>query len=138
MHGTNPGRTIVRLVVVVALTVVGLAASAPVSGADPAITVRVDGLYRIVSTDCYFARGSCHHRFDIVQAGSTLRDPDDSLFHGAVHGDQVRVGERFPPGTSEDSWTATGTTTDGGRTIRGTMVDGIGGSGTFTMTLLHA
>jgi hypothetical protein len=64
----------------------------------------------------------------------SVSDDTDRYFHGRVHGVNVRVGERFPQGTSEDGWTATGKTDDGGRVVKGTMVDGIGGSGTFTMS----
>jgi hypothetical protein len=100
-------------------------------------TVKVDGLYRIVSTDCYFAAGKCHARFDIEQSGVALSDPSDKYFHGKVNGDRVKVGEEFPKGTSEDSWIAVGTTSNGGKTVSGTFRDGIGGSGTFTMTFVR-
>ena len=101
------------------------------SGSQP---VRTDGVYRIVSTDCYFSAGSCHARFDIEQAGNILSDRSDKLLHGRINGTHVRIGETYPPGTSEDGWIAIGTTTDGGKTVKGTFTDGIGGSGTFTMT----
>jgi hypothetical protein len=97
---------------------------------------RVEGLYRIDSTDCYFAAGKCHARFDIQQSAGVLTDASDKYFHGKVNGDRVKVGERFPRGTSEDSWIAIGTSTDGGKTVSGSFYDGIGGSGTFTMTYL--
>ena len=112
------------------------ASDLPASAAPSRQPVRVEGIYQIVSTDCYFAGGRCRARFDIVQKVDRLSDPTDSLFHGRVHGDHVVVGERFPPGTSEDGWTASGTTSDGGRTVSGIFTDGIGGSGTFTMTRL--
>ena len=99
-------------------------------------TARVDGHYRIVSTDCYFGAGACHTRFDIEQKGTLLSVGADPLFHGHVNGDHVYFGEFFPPGTSEDSWSALGTTADHGRTVVGTMHDGLGGSGTFTLTYL--
>jgi hypothetical protein len=95
---------------------------------------RVDGHYKIVSTDCYFSRGSCTARFDIEQHGVTLSAVGDRYFHGNVNGDHVKFGEIWPPGVSEDSWWCTGTTHDRGRTITGTMTDGIGGSGTFRLT----
>jgi len=98
--------------------------------------VRVDGHYRIVSTDCYFGAGKCRATFDIEQSGTTLSDASDKLFHGRIRGDHVRFGEKWPPGVSEDSWWCSGTTTDGGRIIKGTMTDGIGGSGTFVMKSL--
>ncbi len=97
---------------------------------------RVDGEYRIVSTDCYFGAGACRARFDIEQTGTTLSDPSDKLFHGVVHGTHVHFGETWPPGVSEDSWWCSGTTADFGRTISGTMTDGLDGSGTFVMTYL--
>jgi hypothetical protein len=109
---------------------------APVAGAAAMSNARVDGMYRIVSTDCYFAAGKCHARFDIEQSGVALSDPSDKYFHGKVSGDRVRVGEDFPRGTSEDSWIAVGTTSNGGKTVSGNFKDGIGGSGTFTMTLI--
>ena len=83
---------------------------------------------------CYFAAGSCKASFDIVQSHATLSDPHDKLFHGHVNGTKVSFGETWPPGVSEDSWWCSGTTTNGGFTITGTMSDGIGGNGTFTMT----
>ncbi len=126
--------TLMRLVFLVTfVTCVGsVVLPASVSATSSGTTIQ--GRYRIVSTDCYFSRGSCHATFDIEQAGSKLSDDSDKLFHGATHGVDVRVGERYPQGTSEDSWAAVGTTDDGGRVVTGTMTDGIGGSGTFTMT----
>lgn len=106
----------------------------PVTESFAAQVTMIQGRYRIVSTDCYFSRGSCHATFTIEQAGTKLSDDTDKYFHGRVHGVNVRVGERYPQGTSEGSWTAAGTTDDGGRVVKGTMTDGIGGSGTFTMT----
>jgi type 1 fimbria pilin len=99
-------------------------------------TVKVDGQYRIVSTDCYFAAGKCHARFDIEQPGVVLSDLSDKYFHGKVNGDRVVVGEEFPKGTSEDSWIAVGTTSNGGKTVSRNFNDGTGGSGTFTMKMI--
>ena len=113
-----------------------LGSSVTVASAATSPTAKIDGLYRIVSTDCYFAAGKCRARFDIEQSGSTLSDPSDKYFHGHVSGDHVKVGERFPKGTSEDSWIARGTTSNGGKTVSGDFYDGIGGSGTFTMTYI--
>jgi hypothetical protein len=121
-----------------AFVVVTLLALTPVAAASSLPVVHIDGHYRIVSTDCYFGGGRCHATFDIEQVGATLTSPTDKYFHGHVHGDHVRVGERYPPGTSEDGWTASGTTANGGRTVTGTMVDGIGGSGTFVLTRLRS
>ncbi|HYA69684.1 MAG TPA: hypothetical protein VED63_13210, partial [Acidimicrobiales bacterium] len=98
--------------------------------------VTVNGRYRITSTDCYFAAGSCKATFDIEQRGFKLSDPSDKHFYGHVRGTTVHFGERWPSGVSEDSWSCTGSTTDGGKTITGTMTDGIGGSGTFVMKYL--
>jgi len=106
------------------------------AGAATNSTVKIDGLYRIVSTDCYFAAGKCHARFHIEQSAATLSDPSDKYFHGKVNGDRVKVGEQFPRGTSEDSWIAKGTTSNGGKSVSGNFYDGIGGSGTFTMTYI--
>jgi hypothetical protein len=97
----------------------------------------VDGEYRIVSTDCYFGAGACTKRFDIEQRGGLLTAIGDRYFHGRIQGDHVRFGEIWPPGVSEDGWTCQGTTKDHGRTITGTMTDGIGGTGTFRLTFLH-
>ncbi len=108
--------------------------SVPAASASAGPIIRVVGLYRIVSTDCYFAAGKCHARFDIEQSGTTLTDPSDRYFHGNVNGQRVKVGERYPRGTSEDGWVAVGTTSNGGKTVSGDFYDGIGGSGTFTMT----
>jgi hypothetical protein len=110
--------------------------SVTAASASTPSTVKVDGLYRIVSTDCYFAAGNCHARFDIAQSGAVLSDPSDKYFQGKVNGDRVKVGEEFPKGTSEDSWIAVGTSSNGGKTVSGKFNDGIGGSGTFTMTLI--
>jgi hypothetical protein len=110
----------------------------PTTASPASQATTVQGRYRIVSTDCYFVRGGCHATFNIEQTGARLSDDADKLFHGRVHGVDVRVGERYPQGTSEDSWTAVGSTQDGGRVVKGTMTDGIGGSGTFTMTLVGA
>jgi hypothetical protein len=126
-------RTMTRKVVLVVLSVLAGVLTWPLVSSASQGTI-VQGRYRIVSTDCYFSRGSCHATFDIEQVGTKLSDDSDKLFHGGVHGVDVRVGERYPMGTSEDSWTAVGTTKDGGRVVKGTMTDGIGGSGTFTMT----
>jgi hypothetical protein len=112
-----------------------LNASPAVSQATSA--VRVNGFYRIVSTDCFFPGGTCHDVFSIEQAGTTLFDPSDRHFHGHVDGTKVVVGEKFGPGTVEDGWKAVGQTTDGGKTVSGVFMDGIGGSGTFTMTFLR-
>jgi hypothetical protein len=98
--------------------------------------VKVDGLYRIVSTDCYFAAGKCHARFDIEQSGLVLSDSSDKYFNGKVNEDRVKVGEEFPKGTSEDSWIAVGTTSNGGKNVGGNFYDGLGGRGTFTMTYI--
>jgi hypothetical protein len=98
----------------------------------------VDGHYKIVSTDCYFSAGSCTARFDIEQHGSTLNAIGDRYFHGNVNGVHVHFGETWPPGVSEDSWWCQGTTSNGGRTVTGTMTDGIGGSGTFRLTYQRA
>jgi hypothetical protein len=111
--------------------------------ANPAVgqttsAVRVDGIYRIVSTDCYFAGGRCHAVFDIEQAGRTLFDSSDKHFHGRVSGTKVVVGERFDPGVSEDGWKAVGQATDGGKTVSGVFMDGVGETGTFTMTFLRS
>jgi hypothetical protein len=93
----------------------------------------VDGQYKITSTDCYFGGGACTTIFDIEQIGYRLHVPHDKYFHGQIHARRVHIAETFGLGTIEDSWGASGTTTDGGLTIRGTMWDGIGGSGTFVM-----
>ena len=82
--------------------------SVTVASAVTTPTAKIDGLYRIESTDCYFAAGKCRARFDIEQSGATLSDPSDKYFHGKVSGDRVKVGERFPKGTSEDGWIARG------------------------------
>jgi hypothetical protein len=116
-------------------TLLALNASPAVSQATSA--VRVDGVYRIVSTDCYFAGGKCQTTFRIEQAGTTLFDLMDRHFHGHVVGTKVVVGEKFGPGTVEDGWKAVGQTTDGGKTVSGNFMDGVGGSGTFTMTFLR-
>ena len=92
---------------------------------------RIDGRYRVTSTDCYFSGGKCIATFDIEQRGTKLSDATDTLFHGHVLGTHVVFGEIFPPGTSEDGWRCTGTSSDHGHTVRGDMTDGIGGSGTF-------
>jgi hypothetical protein len=115
-----------------------LALCVSASTATGAITsmAHIDGIYRIVSTDCYFSGGKCSARFDIEQSGNVLFDRSDPLFHGRVLLDHVRVGEIYPPGTSEDSWTASGLASNGGKTVHGTFTDGIGGSGTFTMTFV--
>jgi hypothetical protein len=110
--------------------------------ASPAVSqttsgVRVDGIYRIVSTDCYFPGGTCQTKFDIEQSGTTLTDMADRHFHGHIVGTKVVVGEKFGPGTVEDGWKAVGQTSDGGKTVSGNFMDGIGGSGTFTMTFLR-
>jgi hypothetical protein len=118
------------------ITVAVLGWSVTVASAAAGPIVKVEGLYRIVSTDCYFAAGKCHARFDIEQSGSTLSDPSDKYFHGKVNGRRVTVGERFPRGTSEDGWSAVGSTSNGGKTVSGDFYDGIGGSGTFTMTYI--
>jgi hypothetical protein len=125
---------------VVAIVGVAVGSLTVAAGSAHATTtaVRVDGIYRIVSTDCYFAAGTCIARFDIEQRADVLFDRADRLFHGHIRGDHVEIGETFPPGTSEDSWAASGTTRNGGRTFSGTFVDGIGGSGTFTATFLAA
>jgi hypothetical protein len=99
-------------------------------------TATVDGQYRIASTDCYFGAGSCTTVFDVEQVGTRLSSPTDRLFHGSVNGDRIRVGERYPQGTVEDSWIAAGTTTDGGHTFAGNMNDGIGGTGKFVMVFV--
>jgi hypothetical protein len=134
------GRTLKFSAGLAAIGVVGLASLTGAAGSAGATTsvVRVDGIYRIVSTDCYFSAGRCTARFDIEQRGDLLSDSSDRLFHGHIRGDHVAVGETFPPGTSEDSWAAFGTTSNGGRTFHGSFVDGIGGSGTFTATFLFA
>jgi len=110
-------------------------AATPVSAIRP--VAHVDGEYRIVSTDCYFAAGGCTARFDIEQRGDILTATGDSYFHGWVQGDHVRFGETWPPGVSEDSWYCQGITHNHGRTITGTMTDGIGGTGTFRLTRQH-
>jgi hypothetical protein len=120
--------------VVAALAIFAVLGTFPQTSSFASQVTTVQGRYRIVSTDCYFSRGSCHVIFNIEQVGTRLSDDADKLFHGRVHGVHVRVGERYPQGTSEDSWLAVGTTDDGGRVVKGTMTDGIGGSGTFTMT----
>jgi len=98
----------------------------------------VDGEYRIVSTDCYFGAGACSARFDIEQTGNKLTAIGDKYFRGrVVTSDRIGFGEFWPPGVSEDGWTCYGITKDHGRTITGTMYDGIGGSGTFRLTFLH-
>ena len=97
----------------------------------------VDGVYRIVSTDCYFGAGACSQKFDIEQHGDTLTAIGDTYFHGRISGGHVHFGETWPPGVSEDSWYCQGTSSDGGHTVAGTMTDGIGGSGTFRLTFLH-
>lgn len=88
--------------------------------------------------DCYFSAGTCTARFDIEQSGTVLSDTSDRLFHGHIRGNHVEIEEAFPPGTSEDSWAANGTTANGGRTFSGTFADGIGGGGTFTATFISA
>lgn len=114
------------------LATVGVLGVAAPAGASPAIPV-IDGHYRIVSTDCYFAAGSCTATFDIEDVAARLSAVGDRYFHGHVWGIRINFGETWPPGVSEDSWYCTGLTRDGGQTIRGTMTDGIGGSGTFVL-----
>jgi hypothetical protein len=131
-------RAILRTGALLALTtgtLLALNASPAVSQTTSA--VHVDGMYRIVSTDCYFAGAKCHAVFDIEQMGTKLSDPSDRHFHGAIIGTTVVVGEKFGEGTVEDGWTAVGPTTDGGKTVSGNFTDGIGGSGTFTMMFLR-
>ena len=102
------------------------------AAASPASVV-VDGHYRIVSTDCYFGAGKCSTVFDVEDVAARLSSPTDHYFHGHVNGDRISFGEIWPPGVSEDGWWCTGTTTNGGLTIKGTMTDGIGGTGTFVL-----
>jgi hypothetical protein len=104
------------------------------AGASPAM-MTIDGRYKITSTDCYFS-GGCSTVFDIEQVASRLHVKGDKYFHGQTHGHRVHIAETFGLGTIEDSWGASGTSTDGGLTIRGSMWDGIGGSGTFVMKYL--
>jgi hypothetical protein len=109
--------------------------------ASPAVSqttsgVHVDGVYRIVSTDCFFAGGKCHAVFDIEQSGTVLTDSTDGHFHGHTNGTKVVIGEGFGDGVSEDSWKAVGQTNDGGMTVSGVFMDGVGETGTFTMTFL--
>lgn len=132
----RPRRTRTRWVAGLLSVAATLGCPVPMAGAAASATVKIDGVYRIVSTDCYFAAGKCHARFDIEQSGTVLSDPTDRYFHGKVKGDRVKLGEQFPCGTSEDSWVAVGTTSNGGKTVGGHFYDGIGGSGTFTMSLV--
>ena len=104
------------------------------AGSTAVVTVRIQGPYHLVSTDCYFSAGSCTEDLVIVDHHGVLSAEHDRLFHGHVHGGNVTFGETWPEGMSEDSWWCTGTTTNQGQSITGTMTDGIGGSGTFTMT----
>ncbi len=109
----------------------GAGAAAP---AAPAASI--NGPYRLTTTDCYLSGGRCTGVFDVVQTGTRLADPSDRYFRGHVNGRHVDFGEVYPPGTSEDGWWCVGTTSDGGRIVRGTMTDGIGGSGTFVFRRL--
>ena len=128
------GLATVSAFVIVALGAPALPAHASIPSTSS--VTHVDGIYRIVSTDCYFAAGRCRARFDIEQKGTKLFDPGDRYFRGHVQAEHVDVSEVYPAGTSEDSWWATGVTNDGGRTFSGTFSDGIGGSGTFKATRL--
>jgi hypothetical protein len=130
----RPSLTLITATVL-ATVMITAAAVVPIAGASPSRAARatINGHYRIVSTDCYFGSARCERVFDIGQISTTLADPHDKYLRGRVHGDRVRVGETFPLGTIEDSWVATGTTTDGGQTVSGTMSDGIGGTGNFVM-----
>jgi hypothetical protein len=118
--------TLTSAAVLAAVPLGSTAATASTQGAT------VDGQYKITSTDCYF-NGGCTATFDIEQVGARLRVPHDKYFHGQVHAHRVHFAETFGLGTIEDSWGASGTTADGGLTIRGHMWDGIGGTGTFVM-----
>jgi hypothetical protein len=125
-----------RMVGMAALVALGAGLWPVVAGATS--TVTVDGHYRVTSTDCYFSGGRCTTTFDIEQVGLKLRDTTDKYFFGNVRGTHVGFGEVFPLGTVEDGWWCHGTTTDGGLTIRGTMDDGIGGSGTFVARFISS
>ena len=125
----------VAVVLVVAAASVGTTAGA---ASATGTVVRVDGIYRVVSTDCYFAAGTCSARFDIEQKADVLSDGGDRYFHGHVRGNHIQIGETYPPGTSEDGWVAFGTTSNGGRTFAGVFDDGIGGTGTFKATFVAA
>jgi hypothetical protein len=125
--------------VFLALTLVPAAGSlsisvSPVAASATSRSTVVDGVYRVVSTDCYFSGGRCRDRFDIEQVGDKLVDHSDRYFRGHVRGERVTISEVYPPGVGEDSWWASGRTMDGGATFSGTFTDGIGGSGTFTAT----
>jgi hypothetical protein len=122
----------------IAMAVAGLLVSAAGPANATTAPVHVDGIYRVHSTDCYFAAGTCTARFDIEQNGLILFDTGDKLFHGRIRYNHITIGETYPQGTIEDSWSASGTTTNGGRSFSGTFSDGIGGSGTFTATFLAA
>ena len=127
------------IVIGLAISGIGLLSTAPVAGASVTVstrTVQVDGIYRVVSTDCYFGAGACTARFDIEQKDDVLTDPSDQYFRGRVIGDRVVIQENYPPGTSEDGWIASGRSHNGGETFAGNFHDGIGGSGTFTATRL--
>ena len=124
-------RFIVVAGLVATLSLFGLAGAA--SASPSIVTVRVDGHFRIVSTDCYFARGSCTATFDIEDAAGTLSSPTDRYFHGHVNGDRISFGEIWPPGVSEDGWWCHGATVNGGLTFKGTMMDGIGETGTYVL-----
>ncbi len=110
---------------------------AGVAAASPAARAHVDGVYRIKSTDCYFPGGTCTAVFDIEQDGRHLYDTSDRHLRGRVRRSHVKIAEIYHDGVSEDSWGVVGTTQDGGLTISGTMWDGIGGQGTFTMKYLR-
>jgi hypothetical protein len=128
--GTPKTKPACRLLGPVVVAAIGVGLWPALAGAS-ATAGRIDGHYRVTSTDCYFSGGKCTATFDIEQTGTKLSDPADALFHGHVLGTHVVFGEIFPPGTSEDGWRCTGTSSDRGHTVRGTMTDGIGGSGTF-------
>jgi hypothetical protein len=125
---------VVRVLVGAGLAaLIGLGGVGSPASASPA-TVVVDGHYRIVSTDCYFGAGKCSKVFDIEDVAGRLSSPTDRYFHGHIRsGGRVAFGEIWPPGVSEDGWWCMGTTTNGGLTVKGTMTDGIGGSGTFVL-----
>jgi hypothetical protein len=110
--------------------------AAPAGAAAQQMTI--DGRYKITSTDCYFGGGACSTVFDIEQVGARLHVKGDKYFHGQTHAHRVHIAETFGEGTVEDSWGASGSSADGGLTIRGSMWDGIGGSGTFVMKYLGA
>ncbi len=125
-------RTFAALMAMATLIAVPLA-SAPANASTDQMTI--DGQYKITSTDCYF-NGNCSTTFDIEQVGSRLHVPHDKYFHGQTHAHRVHIAETFGQGTIEDSWGASGTSNDGGMTIRGSMWDGLGGTGTFVMKYL--